>query len=405
MKIGIIKEGKIPHEDRTPFSPSQCRQMQHEPFSNTVLVQSYKYRCYSDEEYRKAGLNIENNVDECDVFFGVKEVPIDLLIPGKTYFCFSHTIKKQEHNRTLLQEILKRKIRLIDYELITDDNGRRLTAFGKFAGICGAYNSIWTYGRRTGLFTLPRLKEYKHYHDVLPVYKQIQWPPMKIVLTGHGRVGKGAIQVLADMGFTQVSPSDFLKIKKTDQPIFTALSSADYIRPIDSNKAFQKSEYYANPKHFRSDFLPYLAIADIFINGIYWDIRAPKYFELSDISRPDFNVSVIGDITCDIAPHASVPTTFRASSIDDPVYGVSRKTLSETKAYESDSVDIMAIDNVANELPRDASKYFGDRLLKYIIPELNNMDNSPIIQRAMITENGKLKENFMYLNDYVHGRE
>lgn len=375
------------------------------PLNMHVTVQAYSQRCYSDAEYQKAGIQVSNDIQGCDILFGVKEVPIPDLLPNKTYFCFSHTIKKQEHNRNLLQEILKKKIRLIDYELITDENGRRLTAFGKFAGICGAYNSIWTYGRRTGVFTLPRLKEYKHYTDVLPVYDTISWPPMKIVLTGHGRVGKGAMQVLKDMGFKEVSPIDFLQLKNVSTPVFTVLSSSDYIVPIDNKQAFSKAEYYAHPEQFKADFMPFLAKADIFINGIYWDIRAPKYFELEDLSHPDFNVSVIGDITCDIAPHASIPTTFRPSSIEDPVYGVSRSTYTETTPYQANSVDIMAIDNVANELSRDASKFFGERLMKYILPELRDMDNSAIIQRAMIAEKGKLKEKFAYLSDYVAGRE
>ena len=207
-KIGLIKEGKIPIDKRVPLTPQQAKHIE-ESFNVEVVIQSSDIRCFSDEDYQNAGLSIVDSVADCDIILGVKEVPIDKLIPHKTHFFFSHTIKKQDYNRELLQAILDKKIRLIDWETLTNESGNRIIAFGRWAGIVGAYNGLWTYGKRYNLFHLKRANECFDYEDLKKEFKKIKLPNIKIALTGGGRVTKGAMEVLLGAGISQVTPHDF----------------------------------------------------------------------------------------------------------------------------------------------------------------------------------------------------
>ncbi len=397
MKIGVIREGKIPPDSRVALTPGQCRHlMDHFPVE--IVVQPSPIRCFSDEEYQKEGLTLTNDLSDCDVLLGVKEVPLDWLIPDKTYLFFSHTIKKQPANRKLLQEILKRRIRLIDYELLTDDKGTRVIAFGKFAGMVGAHNALYTFGEQSGLFRLHRMNSYLDYAAVKKDYEKLQLPPIKVVLTGTGRVAQGAAQVLADMGLKQISPEDFLE-KSYQQAVFTQLSSLHYVSRKDG-RAFDSKDFYKNPEAFQSAFLPYTKVADILVHGIFWDPAAPAFFSVEDMRHPTFRIRVIGDITCDLAPETSIPATVKASTIKDPVFGFDPHTGGEVPAYTPGAVDMMTIDNLPSELPRDASIAFGEQFIRFIILELLKA-SSPMITRATIAENGDLSPAFEYLRDYV----
>lgn len=399
MKIGVLREGKIPHDDRVALTPAQCRMLMGTPHNIDIVVQPSPSRCFKDKEYVAAGIPVLEDLSECDIILGVKEVPVKDLMQGKTYFFFSHTIKKQPHNRKLLQAILEKRITMIDYETLEDSAGKRLIAFGKYAGIVGAHNGVWTYGKRTDLIDWPRLKDVHDYEEAKDIYSSTSLPPFRIALTGSGRVATGAISALDEMGIHEVSPEEYLKDIHYDHPVYTHLSSQEYVRH-KQGLAFDKKDFYANPQNYESTFEKYAEVTDIFINGIFWDTKAPAFFKLEDISSKKFRISVIADITCDIAPASSVPTTFKASTIDDPVYGVNRLTYEETAPYQENSLDIMAIDNLPNELPRDASMYFGSKFVKVIIPELEAA-HSDIIERATIAKGGKLMPRFMYLEDYV----
>lgn len=397
MKIGIIKEGKIPVDRRVALTPLQCYHInsmtQHE-----VVVQSCRDRAYSDDEYASQGVSVVDNVDDCDLLLGIKEVPIAQLIRDKSYMFFSHTMKKQEHNRSLLQEILRKKITMIDYEAMTDESGKRLLAFGYFAGIVGAHNGVMTYGSRTGLFALDRMHSFEHYSDAKAVYNQTTWPDLRVVLTGSGRVGNGAECVLSDMGFVQLEPAEYLKAS-SEGPVFTRLSSSDYICHPDG-RPFSKKEFYQDPGKFEADFLKYARVSDLMINGIYWDKNAPAFFGLEDIKSPDFRIQVIADIACDIAPEASIPCTVRPSTIEEPVYGFDKNSLQEVDPFMPGAIDIMAVDNLPSELPRDASRAFGSRFIETILPELDKQ--SEMLQRATIARDGRLTVVFSYLEDYVN---
>jgi saccharopine dehydrogenase (NAD+, L-lysine forming) len=406
MKIGLIREGKNPPDNRIALTPQQCAFVER-LFPVKIIVEPSPTRCFSDVEIDEEDVKLSSNLQSCDFLLGIKEVPIEQLIENKTYFFFSHTIKKQSHNRPLLKAILEKKITLIDYEVLTDEYGQRLIAFGKFAGMVGAHNGILGYGLKTGTFILPRMRDCISYAEAREIYNTIDFPPLKIVVTGSGRVAKGAIEVLHDMSFKQVSPEDFVQ-KKYDHAVYTQISAEHYVERKDG-KSFEKWEYYKDPSVFKSVFTKFSSKADIFINCIFYDKNAPKFFELSDMAKPDFNIKSIADVSCDLMPFSSVPSTIKATTIADPFYGFDPLTNQETSdPFDSKSVLMMTIDNLPNEIPRDASEYFGEQFIINILPELQAQargEKSRILERATITHDGKLTERFSYLGDWVSGKE
>lgn len=398
MKIAVIREGKYPPDKRVPLTPAQCADIQSK-YDVSITVQPSEIRCYTDEEYQTAGITLSEDIQDCDVLLGVKEVPIDQLISGKTYFFFSHTIKAQAYNRLLLQAILEKGIRLIDWETLTNADGQRLIAFGRFAGMVGAHNAIYTYGMRHRIFELPRMKDCKDYAQAKSYYSTIQLPPIKIVLTGNGRVANGAAEVLDDMGIKKVTTKEYLH-QSFSEPVYVQLGIKDYARHKEG-KDFENTEFYDHPERFNSDFEPYSQSSDIFINGIYWDKRAPAFFTLDQMRQSTFKISVIADVTCDIAPISSVPSTIRPSTITEPVYGFDPQTGKESDPFQTHVVDIMAVDNLPNELPRDASASFGEQFINAILPELIKGEKSDVLARASITLEGELTQHFEYLRSFV----
>lgn len=367
-------------------------------FPVEILVEACPTRCYKDEEYRQAGINLTDDISGCDVLMGVKEVPIGQLVPEKTYFFFSHTIKQQPYNRKLLWAVLEKHIRLIDYEVLKDENGNRLIAFGKFAGMVGSHNALWTYGQRTGAFSMPRMKDFHDYKEAVAFYQSQHFPALKIVLTGTGRVATGAAIVLRDMGIEQVSPEDFLE-KSYPHAVFTQLNCPHYVARKDG-KPYQKENFYQHPSSYKSIFAPYYRVADIFVNGIFYDKHAPAFFTKEEMAQPDFNIKVIADVSCDIAPEGSIPATLKASTIAAPVFGYDPRTGLETAPYQPNCIDMMTIDNLPNEMPRDASESFGEQFLKEIMPELIR-GRSRVISHGTIAQDGVLTSYFKYLEDYV----
>ncbi|MDX1406950.1 MAG: NAD(P)-dependent oxidoreductase [Saprospiraceae bacterium] len=401
MKIGIIREGKVPPDSRVPLIPEQCRVLREEQGMDLV-VQASEVRCFPNDDYRVAGVPVVASVDDCDLLLGVKEVPVNELVPAKTYFFFSHTIKEQPYNRKLLRTILEKDIRLIDYEVLTDDAGMRLIAFGRFAGMVGAHNAMWTYGRRTGMFSLPRMKDCLDYDAARDAYHRTAFPSCRVVLTGTGRVANGAAEVLDDMGFHRMAPAEYLSSQRTG-PVYTQLAVCDYAQSRDGSPCTEQT-YFLYPERFVSQFDRFLGCSHIMINGIYWDPRAPAFFTLDEMRAPDFSIQVIADVTCDIAPDSSVPSTLRPSTIADPVYGFDPHSGKEAEPFQPGAIDVMAIDNLPNEMPRDASEAFGAQFIDRILPELFKED-SAILERATIAHKGKLGVHFAYLEEYVKGNQ
>ena len=397
LTIGIIREGKNPPDHRVVLSPAQCKYLIG-TFPLKIKVQPSKNRCFSDAEYEKEGISLSSDVSDCDLLIGIKEVPVEDLMAEKRYLFFSHTIKKQPSNKKLLQAICRQNIELIDFELITDDNNQRLIAFGEFAGMVGAHNALLTWGRRTNQFSLPRMYKLKDYQEAVDFYKQILWPPVKIVLTGTGRVGQGAASVLMDMGIRKTDVVTFLS-QSFDEPVFVQLKSEDYLLRKDGSK-FNREHFHRFPSEYSANFTPFIEKSDIFINGIYWNFGAPEFFTKEEMMKDTFRIKVIADLTCDIAPVSSVPSTLRASSIEEPIYSYIPETNRESYPTDEKGVDVMAIDNLPNELPRDASLAFGEKFILGVLPDLLT-GNTPKIEKATIAREGALMPSFSYLEDYI----
>jgi saccharopine dehydrogenase (NAD+, L-lysine-forming) len=400
IKIGLIREGKTPPDKRVPFTPSQVEEIQQRyPFVKVICEKS-PIRCFKDDEYEQAGAEVKSDVSDCDILMGIKEVPADRLIPDKTYLFFSHTIKKQAYNRKLLQEILKKNIRLIDYEALKDSQGNRLVAFGRYAGIVGAYNGLWTYGKRFDAFAMRRAHECFDVNDLKLELRKVQLPYLKIVLTGAGRVAKGAMETLDTAGIRKVSPSDFL-LKTYSEPVYVQLGSADY-HVRKEGGSFNRDEFHQHPERYHSMFLEFAKVTDLLMAGAFWNPKAPVLFTREEMKSPGFKIKIIADITCDI--EGSIPSTKRASTIADPVYDYDPYTDSLQPAFSNPSfVSVMAIDNLPCELPRSASEEFGHDLIDRIVKPLLVEDIDGFIERGTITRNGKLTPPFSYLQDYVNG--
>jgi alanine dehydrogenase len=399
LAIGLIREGKVPADNRVALTPAQCRFLQQKVPGLTIKVQSSPTRCFTDAEYKAAGITITNNLEDCDVLLGIKEVPADMLIPGKTYLFFSHTKKKQPHNQQLLQAILSKNITLVDYECLEHSDGQRIIGFGFFAGVVGAHNGIMAYGKRTGAFDLPRVHSVKDYRALIHHYFGLKLPLVKIAVTGSGRVAHGILEVMNLMGINEVEPDEYLE-RNYPYPVYTQLKGAD-LYTHKEDKSYKRAHFHENPQQYRSRFLPYTRCTDILMNGIYWDEHIPRLFETSDVDN-SFRIQTIADITDD--EHGSVPINLGDQTIENPVYGVDRHAFTKTDPYLATSIDVMAVGNLPNELPRDASRYFGEQLIKYVLEDIIK-GGSTTIYNATITANGQLNTPFDYLADYAAGKE
>lgn len=400
LTIGIIKEGKVPIDRRVPITPSQVKEIiKHHP-EVIINCQRSDIRCFEDSEYEKAGAILVNDVSDCEVILGVKEVPLDMLADGKTHFFFSHTIKKQAYNRELLRTIMSKKIRLIDWECLTDLSARRLIAFGRYAGIVGAYNGILTYGQRYNLFKLRPAHTCFDLEDMRTEFDKVKLPNIKIALTGGGRVAKGAMEVLFGMKIRRVSPAEFLK-ERFNEPVFTQLNTRDYNSRVNGG-GFDRDEFYDDPENYESSFLPFAQKADILIAGAFWDPKAPVLFTKENAVQQDFNIRVIADITCDI--EGSIPSTKQPSTIEDPIYDYNPSNDRVEPAFvDEGNITVMAVDNLPCELPRNASEDFGKEFIRSILPNLLGEDKDAILERATITQNGELTPAYHYLQDFVNG--
>lgn len=398
-KIALLREGKVPPDSRVALVPHQVAALREQGID--IVVVPSENRIYQDEEYAALGIPLTTDLSDRDLLLGIKEVKINELVADKTYCFFAHVIKKQPYNRNLLLALLEKNIRHIDYEVMTNDNGRRLIAFGYYAGMVGAHNGIWAYGKRSGTFELPRMKDCFDYAEAMEIYQKVNFPPFKVVLTGTGRVGKGAAKVLDDMGIRRVTPGAFKK-ETFDHAVYTQLECRDYVKRKDGQD-YHKADYYGNPEQYVSKFMQYAQVADIMINGIYWDSKAPAFFTREEMSTKQFKIQTIADVTCDIAPEASVPSTLRASTIADPVFGYDPIRNQETPPFQPEYIDVMSIDNLPSELPRDASEAFGEMFIEKVLPEFKK-PHSEMLLRGTVTENGKLGPCFAYLRNYQEGK-
>jgi saccharopine dehydrogenase (NAD+, L-lysine forming) len=391
IRIGIIREGKIPHDHRVPFTPEQCKQIK-EHFPVEIAVQPSEWRNYKNEEYITKGIKLEEDLSDCDIIMGIKEVPIPDLISNKKYLFFSHTLKMQPQNQQLIKAMIEKKIQMIDYETLTDERFNRIIGFGHYAG-----NGMLGYGLRYNLFKIKRAIECHDKKELLGELKKIHLPNLKIIVTGNGRVANGAIELLGLLNIRRVTPYEFANYTFREAT-YTQLHSSDYYEPADGSP-FSKELFYSRPEKFRSAFMKYTRSCDLLVHCTFWDPRAPKLFSREDMRTPEFGISVIADVTCDI--NGSIPSTTKASTIADPFYGYNTKTEKITEPFLKDAVTVMSVDNLPCELPRDASEDFGKELIDKVLPSLLVKDESNLIERATIVKEGKLMKRFEYLKDYV----
>ena len=401
MKFGIIKERKNPPDRRVVFSPEACKALLKSHEKMEIKIESSDIRTFSDNEYSDLGLEVTMDVSDCDVLIGVKEVPIDALIPNKKYFFFSHTIKKQDYNRDLLNAVLDKNIELYDHEVISNAKGIRVVAFGVYAGIVGAYNTCRAYGLKYKTFNLPKAENLKNQKELIEELKKITLPNIKIVLTGKGRVSNGSKEMLDGMGIKEVSVDDYLK-NDFDHPVYTQIDVLDYNKRRD-NKIIDIYDFFKNPTEYISDFMRFAKVSDIYIAGHFYGDGAPYIFTREDAKKPNFKIKVVGDISCDI--DGPVASTIRPSTIKDPIYGYDPISEQETDYLNPDAIAVMAVDNLPCELPNDASVGFGNSFSEFVIPAFFNEDKDGILERARMTKNGKLTSKFSYLQDYVDGKE
>jgi alanine dehydrogenase len=397
MNIGILREEKLPADKRVAFTPAQCAEIKHKFPDLRIFIQSSAERCFTDEQYSKVGVELLEDLSHCDYLFGIKEIPPEKLLPGKKYLFFSHTIKKQAHNKAMMQALIQKKITLIDYETLRWKNGDRILGFGRFAGVVGAYNGIRTWGMKYKTFDLKPAYQCSDYNEVKSELKKVKLSPVRIILTGNGRVSLGALELLNELGIRQVTPSDILT-KLYAEPVFAVLLTEHLYERIDG-KPYDRSDFHHDPTRYRCVFRYYYPQCDLLINGIYWDEHMDRLFSEADTRAGNFRIKVIADISCDVK--GGIPITLKDTKIYDPVFGYDPQTMGICEPYQEHSIDVMAVSNLPTELPKDASEGFGAMLLEYVLPELMKSESS-ILQNATICAEGKLNAEYEYLADYAY---
>jgi alanine dehydrogenase len=403
ITIGVIKEGKVPPDFRVPLTPKQCKAIEAIYPEVKVVVQKSTIRTFKDEEYANEGIELVDSLENCDIIFGVKEVQIEDLIPNKTFFFFSHTIKKQPYNRALLQTLLEKKIRLVDYEVIKDKYNKRVIGFGRYAGIVGCYNAFLTYGLKSKTYELKPAHLCADRKEVEEELKKVVLPQnFRILLTGFGRVGHGAQEIIDLLPIKEVSPEEFLS-KEFKEPIYAQLEVEDYYGRKDGGE-FLKSEFYLNPELYKSTFGRYVSKTDMYIPCHFWSAKSPIILSQEDLQALNNRIQVIADISCDV--NGPIAATIRASKIGNPIFGYNPQTGKEVDYLNEGAIAVMSIDNLPCELPKDASEDFGNELLKHVLPRLFGEDPDNMIAKGSQTNlQGELTAGFKYLENYSKGLE
>jgi alanine dehydrogenase len=400
MKFGIIKERKNPPDRRVVFSPQEIVNLKMHYPDAQVVVESSDIRIFSDSEYTDLGIDVVTDLSDCDVLFGVKEVPVDYLIPNKKYFFFSHTIKKQSYNRKLLQAIIEKNIDLYDHETIVDANNRRLIGFGRYAGIVGAYNAFRAFGLKYELFSLAKAETLKGRDELIVRLKRQLLPNIKIIITGHGKVGSGIKEILDSMKIKQVAVADYLT-KNYTQPVYCQIDVLDYNKRKDG-KVFDNLDFYKNPSDYVSDFERFTKVSDMYISGHFHANGAPDILTREMLNAPNCKIKIVADVSCDV--NGPIACTLKASTIADPIFGYLPSQHIEVPYTHPGAIVVMSVDNLPCEIPNDASIGFGEMFMKHVLPAFFDNDQNELLSRAQVTKSGKLTPKFSYLQDYLEGK-
>ncbi len=396
--IGILKETQSDPDARVAITPDDAQKLLSINKSLTILVQPSEVRCFSEEEYIDAGCIISDDLSDCDLLLGIKEVDKNTLIRGKKYMFFSHTAKKQVHNQALLQAVIDKNITLIDYEFLYGEKKRRIAAFGYFAGLAGAYNTIRAYGIKKELFDLLTLKQITNKVQMFKELKKVVGMHEKILITGSGRVASGVEEVLQVCQIFKVDSDGFFN-KTFRDPVYFVADPTHYAKH-KQGLPFTFKDYKKQPKEFKSNFLRFAEVADIFIAAHYWDSKAPRLFNTDDVRSDLFKIDIIGDITCDI--NGSVPTTIKDVPIEESYYDFNKSTLKEEKAFSGiDNITVMAVSKLPSVLAKEASVHFSNQLVNHILEYFWMGDYNKVLKKATIAKNGKIKRRYAHLRTFV----
>ena len=402
LKIGIIKETKTPVDNRVALSPKQVAKLNRRFPQHEIVVQASDIRAFSDDEYRAEGVRVVNDVDDCDVLFGIKEVNIKNLIPNKHYFFFGHVAKMQEYNRPLLQAMVQKQITFCDYEYLVNDNNIRLCAFGWWAGVVGVYYTLRGYGLKHKLYELPKPDHRFTLDRLYNELEKIELPKVKMLVTGAGRVSQGAQHVLEKIGARKMTEETYLSDTTIDNLSFCVADVDRLVKRKDGGK-FSWIDFTHNAKDYESDFMRWANKTDVLLCAHFWGSEAPVYLSEEDLRNKDLRIRMIGDVTCDIK--GSVKSTVRSATHDDPYYDYNAMTEKEEPAFSStDNITVMAVDTCPNALAMDTSEYFGKMLMQHVFEPLLKGEHSKVIEHSMILKEGKLTSKFAYLKDFAEGK-
>ena len=429
-RIGIRYEDKYAMERRVALVPDHVRELIQKGLQ--FEVEKSDKRVFKDHEYAAAGAELVDKIKKADVILGVKEMPIDIFEEHKTYIFFSHTIKGQPYNMPLLRRMIEKKVNLIDYERITDEKGRRLIFFGRFAGLAGMINSLWSLGQRwkeKGYETPFLHIQQTHHYDSLEEAKAAvqhvadeiktkglpdELLPIVVGITGYGHVSKGAQEILDILPVKEITPAELVNesYKKDNALIYKVVFEEKHLsRPLEPGKAFVLQEYYDHPERFEGMFEQYIPHLTVLMNCMYWDDRYPRivtkdYLEKL-FSQGEPKLTVIGDVTCD--PDGSVECTHKGTEIEDPVFVYNPFTRQPTMGFRGEGLLVMAVDILPSELPRESSQAFSDALAGFM-PDIAKADfevpfaelKLPLpVKNGMILHNGELTPHHQYMKEYL----
>jgi len=430
--IGIRHEDKYAMERRVPLTPRHIKRLVEQKKLD-IVVQSSPKRIFTDEEYRKAGAKVKDNLKSCDIILGVKEMPVDFFEKGKTYVFFSHVIKGQKHNMPMLHRMMELGCNLIDYERVVDEQGKRIIFFGKYAGMAGMINSFWVLGlrlRELGFASnLVKIKQAHHYNSLKEARDDIsaigqliaengiphELRPFVVGFTGYGNVSQGAQEICGLLPVKEISPDKLLELhtrrKLPDNMIYKVVFKEEDMYERADGEPFDLHEYFLHPELYRSRFEQYLPFLSMLINCVYWDERYPrlvtKEYLRSAFTSGKPKLTVIGDISCDI--QGAVECTLKSTEIEDPVYVYNPKEEEIIMGHKGEGIQVMAVDILPAELPRDASEGFGDVLVNYVKSiadadfdeHFDDLDLPRSIKKALILHNGELTPDYKYLEQHL----
>lgn len=405
MKIGIIRETKVPEDNRVALTPEQIVALRHTFPGTEFKVQSSSIRAYTDDAYRQSGIAVVDSLDDCDVLFGIKEVKLEALLPGKHYFFFGHLAKFQKHNQALLQKLIASGITFSDYEYLVDEQNQRLSSFSWWAGFVGAYNTLRGYGLRSGAFTLPATDRNFTMEHAYKLTDGLARFPLKIIITGSGRASEGAQHLIRHIGFQELSPREFLTRPRESGAFYAYLKMEDMLQhKSHPEQPFSFSDLTQNPTHYKSCFAPWAFAADVLLVCHFWDPASPIHLTKEQLRDKNMRLQIIGDVTCDIP--GSIQSTLRASTHSEPYYDYNPQSEQEEPAFSSPkNITCMAVDTLPNAMPLDASRSFGEALTKIVFPRLlDKYLDDPVIAGATIVRDGELTPKFAYLSDFAAGR-